>query len=210
MNNSGAIGIDFNFHHLAVCTIDRFGNPKKKGSYYFEQGGQNSDRNEAQLSNYLSKIVQEVSDENKPIVIEKLDFSSKRHKIKELHGKKLNHLFSSFAYIRYTELIESKCLALGVKLIKVNPAYTSIIGAFKFYGYKKYTNHELAALTIARRGLGFSERLKFHGTFEELEKILSFEELLTALISDKGTKHVGLFGVEFPSLFASILPPNKK
>jgi hypothetical protein len=41
----------------------------------------------------------------------------------------------------------------------VNPAYTSVIGRFKYM--KKYglSVHESAALVIGRRGLGYQERL---------------------------------------------------
>jgi len=53
---------------------------------------------------------------------------------------------------------------MGVELKEINPAYTSLIGAFKFQGFAIST-HEKAAFVIARRSLGFSEDLEvFHGT----------------------------------------------
>ena len=50
-------------------------------------------------------------------------------------------------------------MRLGFRVKKVNPAYTSVIGRFKYM--KKYglSVHESAALVIGRRGLGYRERV---------------------------------------------------
>lgn len=73
-------------------------------------------------------------------------------------------MLSAFAYAEFKRRLESKSRALGVELKEVSPAYTSLIGAFKFQGFRIST-HEKAAFVIARRSLGFSEDLKvFHGT----------------------------------------------
>ena len=63
------------------------------------------------------------------------------------------------AYSAFKELIVSKAFQEGVEVIGINPAYTSVIGLVKFgFGYKM-TPHQAAAVAIARRGLGFGERL---------------------------------------------------
>jgi hypothetical protein len=62
-------------------------------------------------------------------------------------------------YIKFKALLYSKCLRKGVKLIVVNPAFTSISAAYKYC--KKYGRsvHECAALCIGRRGLKFKEKI---------------------------------------------------
>jgi hypothetical protein len=47
-----------------------------------------------------------------------------------------------------------------VMVRQVNPAYTSIIGEWKYASYYRITGHQAAALVIARRGQGFRERLR--------------------------------------------------
>ena len=66
----------------------------------------------------------------------------------------------------------------GIEVRQVNPAYTSLIGAVKHSsGYSGYHNktklsiHRSAAITIARRALGFNEKLP---TVQEKDKSLSF------------------------------------
>jgi IS605 OrfB family transposase len=185
LKDTGAIGIDFNMNHLAVTEMDRFGNPIWASSHYFDFDQKNSEKNMAQLSDYLSMIVARAVAKRKSLAIEKLDFSSKRSQLKENFGPKFNLAFTSMAYKKYEDLVTSKCQRSGVVLKKVSPAYTSLIGAFKFGGYTKYTSHELAALSIARRSLRMSERLKSKVTFKEPVRILDLEK-----VSSTKIKHV--------------------
>ena len=55
--------------------------------------------------------------------------------------------------------MESKSLKYGIAVTFVNPAYTSQAGKVKYMGRYGMSIHEAASLTIARRGMGFSERL---------------------------------------------------
>jgi hypothetical protein len=61
--------------------------------------------------------------------------------------------------------MESKCARKGIKLKKINPAYTSIIGIYKYsnrdnlsYAHNANSKDLSAALVIGRRGLGLYER----------------------------------------------------
>ena len=69
-------------------------------------------------------------------------------------------VLSSFAYKQYSSLLHSRSSKEGVHSEEVNPAFSSIIGFYKFRGYRIYTSHELAALAIARRALGLSGKAK--------------------------------------------------
>jgi hypothetical protein len=57
------------------------------------------------------------------------------------------------------ESIERKAKKCGVALKKVNPAYTSVIGKYKYATSLGLNFHQAAAFVIARRGLGFRERI---------------------------------------------------
>jgi hypothetical protein len=77
-------------------------------------------------------------------------------------------LTHNFKKKKLTETILRRGMRLGFRIKKVNPAYTSVIGRFKYM--KKYglSVHESAALVIGRRGLGYHERLskKPHGCYK--------------------------------------------
>ena len=47
----------------------------------------------------------------------------------------------------------------GIELIKVNPAYSSLIGLVKYVRIYGLASDEAAALVMARRGMRLSERL---------------------------------------------------
>ena len=108
------------------------------------------------------EIVQIAVDTNKPLVIEDLDFREKKASLKEEGTKKYRRMLSSFAYALITSFIQSKAWREKIEVFKVNPAYTSIIGKVKFETRYGISGHQAAALTIARRFLGCSEKLPRH------------------------------------------------
>lgn len=68
-------------------------------------------------------------------------------------------MLSQWLTAHFAETVQRNAAREGVYTFAVNPAYTSLIGDYKFSGYG-YSRHEKAAITIARRGLGWSERLR--------------------------------------------------
>lgn len=156
----GAIGIDLNADHIAVCETDRFGNPVGGTSYAFTMPTRSSNQISAVFGDHIAMIVQRAKVTGKIIVCEQLDFTKKKQALRETTNKKQRAMLSSFAYKKFFTLLAGRAKKEGVRVKDINPAYTSVIGFYKFQGYKIYTTHELAALAIARRGLGFSERTK--------------------------------------------------
>ena len=93
-----------------------------------------------------------------PIIIEDLDFSTKKANAKQ-HHKSYNRMISSFPYKKFKSCLEHEATKFGIQIITVNPAFTSVIGFGKFsHGYG-LTPHQGAAVAISRRGLNFSENL---------------------------------------------------
>ncbi|NEP78988.1 MAG: IS200/IS605 family element transposase accessory protein TnpB [Okeania sp. SIO3B3] len=65
------------------------------------------------------------------IAIESLDFSNKKAKMSE-ESKVYNEMLSNLSTRIFRETLESYCRRFGVELIKVNPAFTSVIGMINY------------------------------------------------------------------------------
>jgi hypothetical protein len=87
-----------------------------------------------------------------------LDFSQKKAKMSE-ESKLYNEMLSNLSTALFRTTLESRCKRYGVQLIKVNPAFTSIIGMIKFMARYGLNSGTAAGLVIARRAMRKSERL---------------------------------------------------
>jgi IS605 OrfB family transposase len=84
------------------------------------------------------------------IVIEEL-------KIKQHHDtdKRFNRFTNNFCSKKISEKILRNALKMGFQIKKVNPAYTSVIGRFKYMKKHGISVHEAASFVIGRRGMCF-------------------------------------------------------
>jgi IS605 OrfB family transposase len=152
---SGALGLDLNSDHIAVSRVDSYGNPTESWSISTLLLGKTKHQIEAILGDAIASVVQYAKNNLIPIVIEDLDLDKK----KSGRNGKVNRKVSMMAYSAFRSLTLSKAFVEGVEVIGINPAYTSVIGWAKFgIGYR-LPPHQAAAVAIARRGLGFRERL---------------------------------------------------
>jgi hypothetical protein len=67
-------------------------------------------------------------------------------------------MLSSLAYNKTGERLRAACFRRAVEVIPANPAYTSVMGAVNHAQQAGISVHQGAAMAIARRGLGLSER----------------------------------------------------
>ena len=93
---------------------------------------------------------------NKPIAFEDIEQIEQKSLYR---GNRLNQVLSTFAYQKMTSLTESKSDKYGIAVKKVNPAFTSQIGKTKYMKRYGLSVHESAAFVIARRGMGFKEKV---------------------------------------------------
>ena len=93
----------------------------------------------------------------KPIVIERLDFEKKKAAL-ENEGSKRARMLSGFGYKQTVQNLKAAAFRAGVEVIEVNPAYTSTIGMVNYAHRYGISVHQGAAIAIARRSLGLSER----------------------------------------------------
>ena len=154
--SEGCISFDTNVDHLAYTELDGHGNLLSHHTIPFTLRGLSTGRREQVLSKALEEIFQYAQKAAKPIVMERL----KDLKQKPMYQhKRLNEILSSFAYTKVTMLAESKSNKYSIGLVKVNPAFTSQIGKFKYMRHYGISVHEAAAFVIGRRGLGYQDKL---------------------------------------------------
>ena len=154
----GAIGVDLNADHLAVTETDASGNYVHAFSVPLVTYGKSQHQAEAIIGDAVASVVEYARDAGKPIVIEKLDFRQKKA-ILEGESRKYSRMLSSFSYGKIKACFISRGYRQGVEVHQVNPAFSSVIGRVKFMERYGLSVHQAAALVLARRLLGCSERI---------------------------------------------------
>ena len=149
------------------------------------------DKSSGQITHILSlaigQIIEVASGYECPIVIEKLDFSLKKAQARENH-KTYAKMLSGFAYSKFNDLVRSKARLAGIETIEVNPAYSSLIGLTKYMSLYGLNSDTAAALVLARRGLGLSERLSrqlyaFVSPVDDTKHVWSYWARISKLLS---------------------------
>jgi IS605 OrfB family transposase len=103
------------------------------------------------------EIVRFAKEKGRAIAIEDIQ---KLPKGKRGDGKaKLRKILQFFSYRRILKKIESLAIGEGIEVVKVNPAFTSIIGMMK-YCPQYFIDKDIAgAYVIGRKALGFKEEI---------------------------------------------------
>ena len=154
----GAIGVDLNADHLAVAETDRSGNCVHACRMPLVTYGRNTRQAEAIIGDAVASVVFYAKEAGKPIVIEKLDFRQKRAAL-EGESRRYSRILSSFSYGKVKACFLSRGHGEGVEVHQVNPAFSSVIGRVKFMERYGLSVHQAAALVLAGRLLGCSERI---------------------------------------------------
>jgi IS605 OrfB family transposase len=149
-------GIDVNVDRVAVSILTKQGNLLESKTFYCHEMEYVKSNRRSNISGELAKnIVQYLLSWNVgAIVLEDI-------KLKQDHdtNKLFNRRVHSFAKTKIQKALISRGFRYGFKIKRVNPAYTSVIGRFKYR--KKYglSVHEAASFVIGRRGLGLDEKI---------------------------------------------------
>ena len=126
----GCIGLDLNPGSIGWCATNHHGNPIAWGKIGLDLHSSSTGQTEARLAEACTVLTSRALASNKPIVIEKLDFSEKKKQFKR--GRKYNRMLSGFAYAKFFELLKARCLKLGIRVIEVSAKYSSHIGVTKY------------------------------------------------------------------------------
>ena len=154
----GAIGVDLNAGHLAVAETDASGNYLRAWRVPLVTYGKTGHQAEALTGDSVAGVVEHARQAGKPVVIERLDFKRKKAQL-EGESRRYSRMLSSFSYGKIKAYFISRGHRNGVEVFQVNPAYSSVIGRVKFMERYGLTVHQAAALVLARRLLGCSERV---------------------------------------------------
>lgn len=155
----GALGIDLNTDHVAATLVDASGNPTMTRRIPLVTYGKSANQRQDAIRKAAAEITKLADELGVPVVAERLDFARKKGELSSIDGKRRARLLSSFAYSSFAEALSRSCVRRSIRLILVNPAYTSVIGRVKFAPRYGLSGHAAAALTIARRAMLLSERL---------------------------------------------------
>ena len=150
----GAVGLDMNYNFVSLSNVDDHGSFKSYHEIYFRNlHSYRKNKREDYISYKMDKVVSYCINKKRGLVIEDLSFEQEFS-----YGKKRNRKLSNFK-TSALDLLERKCLKRGVAIKKVHPAYTSLIGKYKYSRLYNLSTHVLASYVIARKGLGFKEEL---------------------------------------------------
>jgi len=158
--DNGVIGIDINAYpfHLALVHTAKDGNLEKYERISLDNLLEGNSDKRAYLSWQTAHQVVEIAKrERKAIVVENLEKLPKGRRGDGL--PKLRQKLQKWIYKGLLQKIEIVARRNGIQVIKVNPAYTSIIGKLKYAPLHNIDKDTAGAYVITRRGLGFKERL---------------------------------------------------
>jgi len=185
--DNGVMGIDINAYpfHLALVHTAKDGNLEKYERISLDKLLEGSSEKREYLSWQVAhQIVEIAKRERKAIVVENLE---KLPKGKRGDGlPKLRQKLQKWIYKALLQKIEIIAKRNGIQVIKVNPTYTSIIGKLKYAPLYNIDKDTAGAYVIARRGLGFKERLPKN--YKQLLKDAEFLSYAMAKIEDKIAK----------------------
>ena len=149
-------GIDVNIDRIAVTILTSQGNWMESRTFYCHEIEYVK---ENRRSNIAGEVAKQVIDYLESwnvgaFVLEDLTF-------KQDHDTdhRFNRLTHSFAKTKLQKSLVSRGLKFGFKIKTVNPAYTSVIGRFKYTKMYGLSVHEAASFVIGRRGLDFDEKI---------------------------------------------------
>ena len=106
------------------------------------------------LAGVVAKLACDAASQlGKPLVFEGLGFE-KDHDT----NRSFNRMSSGFAYEKILEAVVRRAIKMQVGWVPANPAFTSVIGRWKYQAAAGLSVHEAAAKVIGRRVLGRRER----------------------------------------------------
>lgn len=159
---NGCLGIDLNGSSIDLVYVKRDGNlhslQGKKTLFSWEIPTGTTGQVEAQLRDIVAEIVRIGESYQCPIACEDLDFSKKKATLRH-SSKKYNRMLSGFIYDKFRAFLVARSEKTGIEVIFKNPFATSVIGMVKYMAKYGLNSAYAAAMVIARRALGFSERI---------------------------------------------------
>lgn len=153
----GVIGLDFNKGFVTLTETNQYGHMVDTDliRYRFKRGTST----QTDLEAIATLVKNRALETGKDVVIENLNFKDTKARTVSKKGKKYNDMLHSFAYHKFTDIMENVCYRNYIWLRKVNPAWTSWIAQQKYCPQMKLNIHTGASFVIARRGQGYTDKV---------------------------------------------------
>jgi IS605 OrfB family transposase len=155
------VGVDLNDGHLAMRRLDEHGNPVGKPARIDVDLSGTSARRDAQVRHAITELTHYTRRLGiATIAVEDLDFADARAIGRETmgrgqRGKRFRKTVSGIPTAVFRNRLTAQTAAAGIRLLAVNPAYTSAWGEEHWRRpYKNVTRHQAAATVIGRRAQG--------------------------------------------------------
>jgi IS605 OrfB family transposase len=149
-------GIDVNIDRVAVSILTKQGNLLESRTFYCHEMEYASSNKRSNMAGELAKEVVDYLLKHNVGAMVLEDIALKQDHDTD---KRFNRLTHSFAKSKLQKALISRGLKFGFQIKKVNPAYTSVIGRFKYSKRYGLSVHEAASFVIGRRGLDFKEKI---------------------------------------------------
>jgi IS605 OrfB family transposase len=149
-------GIDVNIDKIAVAILTKQGRFLESRTFYCHEMEYVSSNRRTNIAGEKAK---EVIDYLLQLNVGAFVLENLKFKQDHDTDKRFNRLVHSFAKNKMQKAIISRGLKLGFKIKQVNPAFTSVIGRFKYSKMYGLSVHEAASFVIGRRGLDFEEKI---------------------------------------------------
>ena len=159
---NGCLGIDLNANSIDLVYVKPDGNLHSVDGKYTMASwaiptGTKGQVN-AKLRDIIVEIVRMAEEYQCPIAVEDLDFSKKKATMRH-QSKRYNRMLSGFIYDKFRACLMARAEKYGIGVIFKNPFATSVIGMIKYMPRYGLNSATAAAMVIARRALGFTERI---------------------------------------------------
>ncbi|NES05751.1 MAG: IS200/IS605 family element transposase accessory protein TnpB [Okeania sp. SIO2F4] len=156
---NGCIGIDFNAEEISVTYVKWDGNIEYLEEIPYQWKNQTTGQRQASMRNIVCQVVKLAEFFECAIAIESLDFTKKKAIARSEESKVYNEMLSNLATGMFRKALESCCRRFGIELIKVNPAFTSVIGMVNYMAKYGLNSGTAAGLVIGGRALKLSEKI---------------------------------------------------
>ena len=151
----GTIGLDFNKGFITLSETNNYGD--LIDTDFFRYRFRSGKKTKTDLQKIASEVVQLSREKGKDLCIENLNFTKTKSKTDSKIGKQYNQMIHSLAYSQFINLIENSAFKNSIRIIKVNPAWTSWLAKKLYCPTMKLNVHIGAAYVIARRGQGYKD-----------------------------------------------------
>ena len=153
------LGVDLNADHAAWAVINAQGNPVATGTVPMPLRQLTSGQRDAVIGDACAELVRiAVLHGCDAIAIEDLDLSGKA----PARFADASRAAAALPTRKFAETIRRRAVRAGLRVSAVNPAWTSVLGRVNYSYPNGLTVHEGAAIVIARRSRGLSERVRNH------------------------------------------------